>query len=201
MAMNRGQIKVVSHLQTDFDAIAPVGGTAIETDSSQLPLIISSAAQLQVSPALPSSADASAAHEVPSDLSLSVEAESIPNYMVNISITSIIDAWEEWERGLIIGPDGTRSPSIQYLDEKFGAKWRKSDASRQRYTRRKALIQRIDWAAKNLQLPKSDVAHRIDLWRREKGMTLDKTQKTLQSCKDDPSEPWGLNDVQLRHIY
>jgi DNA-binding transcriptional MerR regulator len=120
--------------------------------------------------------------------------------MINISIVMVEEAWEEWDKGLISGPDGMRSPSIQYLEEKFGAKWRKTDASRKRYTRRKALIQRITRAAKNLRLSESDIAHRIDLWRGVRKMTLDKIQKMLQSCKD-VSESWGLNDTQLCHIY
>ena len=65
--------------------------------------------------------------------------------------------------------------------------------------RRKALIQRIERAALNLKLSESDVAHRIELWRKAEGMTLDRIQKTLQACKNT-SEPWGQNDLQLLQL-
>lgn len=199
--MNRGQIKIVSYLQTDIDTIAPLDETTTtDTSDDQLSFIISSAAHLQTLPVLSSSAEIPPRHETSLDMPSSIGAESIPNYMVNISIISVEEAWEEWDEGLVSGPDGMRSPSIRYLEEKFGAKWRRTDASRQRYTRRMTLVRWIDRAAKNLQLAKSDAAYRIELWRRGKGITLDKTQKILQSYKDS-SEPWGPNDIQLRHIH
>ena len=108
-------------------------------------------------------------------------------------------AWEEWDKGLINGPEGIRSPSIRYLEEKFAPDWRKGAAPRQRFNRRKALIDRIEKAAAGLQLPESIIARKIELWRKAKRMSLDRIQKMLQSCKD-PSEPWGQNDRQLLDI-
>jgi DNA-binding transcriptional MerR regulator len=197
--MNRGQIKIVSYLQTDIDDI-DLNSNNIQNDSDhhQESLVISSSiAQLQIL----SPSSSSITRQNPEDLpSIAEMSEVVPNYMINISITTVDAAWEEWDRGLISGPDGLRSPSIQYLEKEFGAKWRKTDASRQRYTRRKALIQRIMRAAKSLGLPESDIAHRMDVWRRARGMTLDKIQKTLQSYRDGP-EPWGPNDTELLHIH
>ena len=183
--MNRGQIRVISHLQTDTN-----GDVADDTSQSLIappPLIFP-----------PSTAPS---HQTVVNPSGSLHTqESIPEYKVNISINSVDKAWEEWDEGLVNGPEGMRSPSIQYLEEKFGAKWRRGDAARKRYTRRKALIQRIKKAAAGLKLPESDVAHRIELWRKAKGMTIDAIQKMLQSCKDS-SEPWGQSDSQLLHIH
>jgi Centromere DNA-binding protein complex CBF3 subunit, domain 2/Transcriptional activator of glycolytic enzymes len=183
--MNRGQIRVISQLQADFDGINANG----DADQS---LIIASTAQVELLSSPSTSANASA-----STTMISVSTEStIPKYMVNISITTVDEAFEEWNKGLLNGPDGIRSPSIRQLESDFGTKWRKGDAARQRFIRRKALIQRIERTAANLKLPESDIAHKIELWRKARGMTLDKIQKTLQACKD-ASEPWGRNDLQL----
>ena len=42
--------------------------------------------------------------------------EPIPDYMVNVSINNVDQAWEEWDKGLVNGPEGMRSPSIRYLE-------------------------------------------------------------------------------------
>src|SRR5437667_2943774 len=78
-------------------------------------------------------------------------------------------------------------------------RWRRGERPKQRYRRRKALIQRIKSAAAGLKLPESDVAHRIELWRRARGWSIDRIQKMLLLCKD-PSEPWGQSDRQLLNI-
>jgi Transcriptional activator of glycolytic enzymes len=194
---NRGQIRVISQLQADFDGVNPVHDM---TDIADRPLIMSSTAQLQLSSDPSSSTNASASTSFvsvrDSALATTSASESVPKYMVSISITTVNEAFKEWSEGLINGPDGIRSPSIRHLERIYGTKWRKDDAARQRYIRRKALIQRIERTALNLKLSESDVAQRIELWRKAEGMTLDRIQKMLQACKDTP-EPWGQNDLQL----
>jgi len=189
--MNRGQIKVISQLQTDFNG----GDTEVRTSES---LILSG-------PALPSLisplSSIALSHQVTTiDPSGSPHAqEPVPEYKVSTSIHTVDEAWEEWDKGLINGPEGIRSPSIRYLKEKFDKRWRKGDAAGQRFRRREALIKRIEQAAAGLKLPESDIAHRIERWRRARGCSLDKVQKILKSCKD-PLEPWGLGDRQLLNI-
>ena len=175
--MNRGQIRVISQLQTDFDDINLTHDTNDIADQS---LIMSSTAQLQLSSDPSSSAKAST-----SLVHLSArDSGSVPEYTVNISIITVNEAFKEWSEGLINGPDGIRSPSIRHLERNYGTKWRKGDAARQRYIRRKALIQRIERAALNLNLPESDVAQRIELWRKAEGMTLDSSDVNESNRKD-----------------
>lgn len=169
--MNRGEIKITSQLQLDFDSAqsqhlsSPDPSEGLLISTSKLP-----------------------------------ESDEIPTYEVNIAITSVEDAYMEWEQGLINGPDGIRSPSIQYLENTYGPKWRRGDGPRQRFTRRKALIERIKKAALNLKLPESDIAHRVELWRKAKGITLNKVQKLVQNSKN-LFELWGVNDCQLEGIH
>jgi len=208
--MNRGQIRVVSHLQADFEGsgTGPIDNMNPSGPTYQSLILSSTLADPPSSGSYggphshrsqPATENASMNHHPSSSESVQA-SQAIPEYLVNTLVPTVDLAWEEYEKGLVNGPDGMRSPSIQYLEDKFHAKWRKGDKARQRYTRRMALINRIKKAAKGLKLPESDVAHRIELWRKAKGMTLDKIQKTLQSCKD-MLEPWGQGDRQLLHIH
>jgi hypothetical protein len=116
--MNRGQIRVISQLQIDFDDINPIHDTNDDIDRS---LIIVSTAQLELSSNPSTSANASA-----SIVMISVSTGSmVPKYMVSISITTMNEAFEEWNKGFLNGPDGIRSPSIRQLERNFGMKWRK----------------------------------------------------------------------------
>ena len=189
--MNRGEIKITSQLQVDFDSPdRPISGSGLNDMNLGL---------------LPSSTSEQTLQALSEGLSVSIlkstDADEISSYEVNIAITSVEDAYVEWEQGLILnGPDGIRSPSIQYLENTYGPKWRRGDGPRQRFTRRKALIERIKKAALNLKLPESDIAHRVELWRKAKGITLNKIQKLMQNYKNK-FEPWGINDCQLEGIY
>jgi hypothetical protein len=93
----------------------------------------------------------------------------IPTYEVNNDLKSVDEVWEQWDRGLISGPDGLRLPSIRYLEDRYKTAWRQTGAASKRFTRRKVIADRIEKAARNLLLPASDVAHRMELWRAAKG--------------------------------
>ena len=124
--MNRGQIRVISQLQTDFDGtnlfnigmISPIG-----------PLLRTLLFSFSYRPIHPSLIFPYRSRIPPRSLS----SESVPEYMISISIMTVDDAFKEWNTGLINGTDGIRSPSIRHLEENFGTKWRKSTAAQQRY--------------------------------------------------------------------
>lgn len=66
---------------------------------------------------------------------VSLTAEGWPSEPFSLNVKHVRDAWREWHQGLSPG-----SPAIVDLDKKFGAKWRYSQAIRQRHYRRKFLI-------------------------------------------------------------
>ena len=142
--MNRGQIKVISQLQTDVN-----GGDAVFASNESI--ILSAPAPPSIPS--PSSSTAPSRQMIVMNPSGSPHVqEPVPDYMVEISINTVDEAWEEWDKGLVNGPEGMRSPLIQYLDGRFGSRWRRGERPKQRYRRRKALIQRIKSAAAGLKL-------------------------------------------------
>ena len=122
--------------------------------------------------------------------------QAVPAYEVNTGLKTVDKVWEEWDQGLISGPDGFRSPSIRHLEHTYKTAWRKSNASSNRFARRKVIAERIEKAAHNLKLPASLVAHRLELWRTAKGYSIDKLQKLFPK---NP-EPWGKDDIELQYI-
>ena len=84
-----------------------------------MPLIVASTSHLQVPQVFPSLVETPPRQEATLDVPPSAVSESIPNYLVNISITSVEEAWEVWEKGLVNGPDAMRSPPVQYLGLSF----------------------------------------------------------------------------------
>jgi Centromere DNA-binding protein complex CBF3 subunit, domain 2/Transcriptional activator of glycolytic enzymes len=124
------------------------------------------------------------------------EEPPIPVYEVNQMLESVDQVWEEWDRGLVNGPNGSRSPSINELETRYGTKWRKDPKLSKRFSRRKLFIARLKLAATNLNLPVATVAHKMELWRqRQKNVTIDKIQKLIGT-----KEPWGVNDAVLKNL-
>jgi hypothetical protein len=112
-----------------------------------------------------------------------VDVQQVPEYEVNNNLRTVKEMWEEWDQGLICNNSGIRSPSIRYLEEKYGTAWRTAERSRKQFFRRKLFIQQLQTVSRNLKLWEVVVAHKMENWRQStgKGMTLDKLQKTLQA--------------------
>jgi hypothetical protein len=126
-------------------------------------------------------------------MDVTVHTEQIPAYQVNNNLRNVEEMWTEWNEGLIIGPNGIRTPSIRYLEETYGAAWRKTEAGRKRFSRRKLFIQRLKQASTNLNLSEISIARKIERWRCSEKMSLDKLQKTLQTAPNQ----WGEGDIEL----
>ncbi|PIA14621.1 hypothetical protein COEREDRAFT_65458, partial [Coemansia reversa NRRL 1564] len=71
------------------------------------------------------------------------EQSLIPKYEFNNRLVTIPQVFQEWKHGY----DG--GPSIEELDRKYKTKWRKGGAIQKRYSRRRALIKRIEEYAQN----------------------------------------------------
>lgn len=121
------------------------------------------------------------------------EDQQIPEYEINNSLQTVEEMWEEWDQGLVNGSNETRSPSIRYLEEKYGTAWRLTDRKRKRFSRRKLFIQRLQLISKNLDLCEVAAARKLENWRRSEDISLDRLQKTLQA---NPHQ-WGQGDVKL----
>jgi len=96
------------------------------------------------------------------------DVQQVPEYKVNNNLRTVKEMWEEWDQGIICDNSGIRSPSIHYLEERYGAAWRTVERSRKRLSRRKLFIQWLQLASRNLNLSEVLVVHKIENWRQSK---------------------------------
>ena len=138
-----------------------------------------------------SSTTVSVASLVPTAVT-TISTSSLPE-IPRQNLSSIAEVWEEWEEGLVIGINGLRSQSIKYMDEEHGTTWRRTDAIRKRYERRKHIVQRIKKLATNHRITEEDVVLRIDRWRQRKHFSVRKLGKEMHK----ESEKGGWSDEEL----
>ena len=132
--------------------------------------------------------------------STSIQEISIPQYRLNPTIKTVIDLWEEYDRGFIPGIDMPRGPAIRDLNERFGVKWRVDDKCRKPYSRRKLIWDAILRASTNLNLPPDTVAEKIQRWQDNNKYSLNKIHNLLSTQSSGTTGIWGANDVELLHI-
>ena len=129
--------------------------------------------------------------------SASIEESSIPQYRLNPTIKTVVDLWEEYDRGFIPGIDMPRGPAIRDLNERFGVKWRVDDRCRKPYSRRKLIWEAILRASTNLKLPPDTVAEKIQRWQDNNKYSLNKIHNLLSA---DSIGIWGADDIELSRI-
>jgi Zn-finger domain-containing protein len=101
--------------------------------------------------------------------------------------------YEEWYNGLSEGSNERRGPAMGKLEEKYGTAWRKEDYIRKRFQRRQTIIRRLTITAERLGISNQEAARKMELWRSQKKMSLDKLQKQIMANQ----ELWGSNDLEL----
>ena len=79
------------------------------------------------------------------------------------------------------------------MDEEYGTTWRRTEAIRKRYERRKHIIQRIKKLATNHGMTEEDIVLRVDHWRQQKRYSIDKLGKDIHK----ESEKGGWRDEEL----
>ena len=116
-----------------------------------------------------------------------------PQYIPEANIESVERVYEEWYEGLIGGSDGGRGPAMGELEKRHKTGWRKDDYVRKRFQRRRDIIRRLDKTAQRLGVSGREAARRIELWKQERKMSLDKLRKAIKANQ----ELWGANDIEL----
>jgi Transcriptional activator of glycolytic enzymes/Centromere DNA-binding protein complex CBF3 subunit, domain 2 len=132
--------------------------------------------------------------------SSSIQENRIPQYRLNPTITTVMQLWEEYDRGFIPAIGMPRGPAIRDLNEQFGTKWRADDKYRKPYSRRKLIWEAIIRASTNLNLPPNTVTEKIQRWQDNNKYTLNKIHNLLSTLSSDSPGLWGINDVELPHI-
>jgi len=119
--------------------------------------------------------------------------KATPWYIPNPNIQSVEDVWEEWHDGLVEDSDRKRGPAIKELEDRHKAAWRQSGYVTKRFQRRRSIIRRLDIIAERLGISSREAARRVELWKSEMKMSLDKLQKEIDGNQD----LWGPGDIDL----
>ena len=81
-----------------------------------------------------------------------------------------------------------RGPSIRSLDETYGSRWRRPDAAKKSYMRRKFIWLKVIAASEDLGIPPEQAAKRMDSWRsvgRPSSISLNKLNDMLSAVAKD----------------
>jgi Centromere DNA-binding protein complex CBF3 subunit, domain 2/Transcriptional activator of glycolytic enzymes len=119
--------------------------------------------------------------------------KATPLYIPNPNIQSVEHVWEEWYDGLADDSDGKRGPAIKELEGRHKAAWRRPGYVTKRFQRRRSIVRRLDIVAERLGISSREAARRVELWKSEMKMSLDKLQKEI----DGNQELWGPRDIDL----
>jgi hypothetical protein len=134
---------------------------------------------------------------------LRIQSEAaVEQYRLQPWVNTVIQLWEEYEKGISPRTGLPRGPSIKELNEKYDTKWRRDEAFRRPYARRRFIWEEVIAASANLNLSCEDVAKRMDRWRStSQAPTTVSLQKLNDSLKDISTKTaaplWGEKHVEL----
>ena len=145
-----------------------------------------------------------------SDQSTSVAADlvnvlsgdpEVPQYHMQSWVQTVVQLWEEYDKGIASTIDQPRGPSIRVLDDRYGSQWRRSEAIRKPYWRRKFIWQEVIAASKDLGILPEQVAEKMDRWRsfgQKSSISLKKlNDMLLATAKNQVPSLWGPNHTEL----
>ena len=125
----------------------------------------------------------------------------VPQYRMQSWVQTVVQLWEEYDKGIASTIGQLRGPSIRGLDDRYGSRWRRLEAHRKPYWRRKFIWQAVIAASNDLNISPEQVAERMDLWRsqgRESSISLKKLNDMLSAVVNNQKPPlWGPNHIEL----
>jgi hypothetical protein len=134
---------------------------------------------------------------------LELTSDSIEQYRLATHVNTVVDLWEEYKTGIPHRAGAPAGPSIQQLNERFGAKWRARDDCRKAYSRRRHIWETVIQATDNLNLSSDIIAEKMDRWRQNQGYTLQRLNTVLDNSRKHDSQQsglWGNKDMDLLNI-
>jgi len=126
---------------------------------------------------------------------LRIAETAVEQYRLQPWVSTVAQLWEEYDKGISPETGRPRGPSIKGLNEKYDTKWRRDEAFRRPYARRRFIWEEVIAASANLRLSGEDVAKRIDHWRSSQTPTLS-LQKLNDSLKTG-IQLWGEKHIEL----
>lgn len=105
-----------------------------------------------------------------------LQPDSPPSYQMSRTITTVMDVWREWEKGL-----GGNYPVIN-LERMYGARWRMDQSERMLFSRRKVILQELERRrTANPNMDPEAIAEELDAVRRDLKKSLHGLTKWLQT--------------------
>jgi hypothetical protein len=101
-------------------------------------------------------------------------SETVPLYKLDRNLCSVEDVWREYAIGF------SGNLSVQSLEQQHGTKWRKDRAESRFYNRRKEFYDYIKDKAQEDQTSCEEIARRLEVIRKESGLTLTKLREKLK---------------------
>ena len=130
----------------------------------------------------------------------SVDPE-VPQYHMQSWVQTVVQLWEEYDKGIASTVDQPRGPSIRMLDNRYGSQWRRLEGIRKPYWRRKFIWQEVIIASKDLGILPEEVAERMDRWRllgQKSSISLKKLNDMLSAVtKNQGPSLWGVGHTEL----
>jgi len=126
----------------------------------------------------------------------------VPRYHMQTWVHTVVQLWEEYDRGVVPSIGEPRGLSIRALDEQYDSRWRREDATKKFYGRRKFIWQEVIAASEDLRIPPGQVAERMDRWRlvdQKPSISLRKLNDMLSTIAKARAAPlWGPHHANLR---
>jgi hypothetical protein len=125
---------------------------------------------------------------------LRIGETAVEQYRLQPWVGTVVELWEEYDQG--ISQVGIlRGPSIKGLNETYDTKWRRDEAFRRPYARRRFIWEEVIAASANLRLPAEDVAKRMDRWRSSQTPTF--SLQKLNELLKTGIQLWGEKHIEL----
>ena len=131
------------------------------------------------------------------------ESNSIEQYQLASHVNTVVNLWQEYKTGVSHRAGAPVGPSIEQLDQQFGAKWRTRDDCCKAYSRRRHIWETIIQAAGNLNLAPEIIAEKMNRWKQNQGYSLHRLNSELANSRKHDSRQsglWGCNDVDLLSV-
>ena len=126
---------------------------------------------------------------------LRIGETAVEQYRLQPWVNTVAQLWEEYDKGISPEIGRPRGPSIKGLNETYDTKWRRDEAFRRPYARRRFIWEEVIAASANLHLSGEDVAKRMDRWRSSQTPTFS-LQKLNDSLKT-AIQLWGEKHIEL----
>ena len=201
-----------THVRVDSDSLLPDSISDGSTLTNALSLSESQPLQSLVSSQRPSNLNAllpPVPNHMDSQLvASSIEADSsstIPQYRLASHVRTVIELWREYSEGVVHQIGMAKGPSIQELNEKYGAKWRQNEVNRKAYSRRRHIWETIIQASRNLNMTPEIIAEKMERWRQNHRYTISRLNGVLTNARKNDvnlhqSGLWGEKDVELLNV-